>query len=109
MRQLDSTFHTKSVIEHFPYSVGYMLQKSDTKEVQHMLKTLHIPYVPKTTFSVGDFSILNEWGIKTVNIGNGTLEPHTTRERIKRSSLAMLEKIFEAYLIIKSNPSVVSI
>lgn len=100
VRQLDSTFHTKSTIEHFPYSVGYMLHENDTKEVKRIFKTLHIPYTSKTTFSVGDFNFLNEWGIKTVNIGNGTLEPHTTRERIKRSSLAMLEKIFEAYLSI---------
>lgn len=51
-----------------------------------------------TSLGGSDANILNEQGIRVVNIGDGTLDIHTTRERISIDSLINLTKIFMAYL-----------
>lgn len=96
--KLDKKIGTKTKVDLYPYCNGYMLKEEDLGLIKNVFKKLNIKYKPTKTFAVGDFSILNEWGIKTTNIGNGAIDVHTTKERIAIDSLLLLEKILFTYV-----------
>jgi len=77
--------------------LGYKLKDKDLSLIKKVFQKLKIKFGPIKSYSVGDFSILNEWVIKTVNIGNGNIDAHTVFERVQVSSLLILKKIFEEY------------
>jgi len=94
---LDKKFNTRSKLELYPYCLGYKLKDKDLLAIKKVFQKLKIKFEPIKSYSVGDFSILNEWGIKTVNIGNGNIDTHTVFEKVPVSSLLLLRKIFEDY------------
>ena len=97
--QLDSELGTTSELTLYPYCTGYILKAADIKETFDIIKLLKIEPHIQQVFSVGDFNILNEMGITAINIGNGALEVHTTRERVAVKDLEMLRKIFLEHIV----------
>jgi tripeptide aminopeptidase len=94
---LDKKFNTQSQLELYPYCLGYKLKDKDLFIIKKVFQKLKIKFKPIRSYSVGDFSILNEWGIKTINIANGNIDAHTVYEKVPVSSLFLLRKIFEEY------------
>jgi len=94
---LDKKFKTQSKVEIYPYCLGYRLKDKDLSVIKKVFQKLKIKFEPIKSYAVGDFSILNEWGIKSVNIANGNIDAHTVFERVPVSSLLILRKIFEEY------------
>jgi len=94
---LDKKFNTQSQLELYPYCLGYKLEEKDLSTIKKVFQKLKIKFEPIRSYSVGDFSILNEWGIKTINIANGNIDAHTVYEKVPVSSLFLLRKIFEEY------------
>lgn len=95
---LDKKFKTKTKLDLYPYCQGYLLETKDLKPIKKTLEKLNLKYKSIKTFAVGDFSILNGWGIKTINIGNGTKDVHTTKESVSFNSILLLEKILDEYV-----------
>lgn len=95
---LDKQLGTKSKLTLYPYCTGYVLKHADIKETVSVMKSLKITPQTQQVFSVGDFNILNEMGITAINIGNGALEVHTTRERVAVKDLEVLTLIFKKHL-----------
>ncbi|MEN9327344.1 MAG: hypothetical protein RI947_152 [Candidatus Parcubacteria bacterium] len=100
-REIDKVIGTQSQVQLYPYCTGYTLKPAHLSHIKSVMEKLKIPYEEATTFSVGDFNILNEWGIVTVNIGNGDIEAHTTRERVSIESLLHIRDIFYEYALNK--------
>ena len=96
---IDQVIGTKSKLDLYPYCTGYILKNTDIKETVNILKALKIKPQSEQVFSVGDFNILNEMGITAVNIGNGALEVHTTRERVAIHDLEQLKRIFVSHIL----------
>ncbi len=96
---LDKKIGTKSMLTLYPYCEGYLLKGADISKTVKIIKSLGIKTITENVFSVGDFNILNEWGITAVNIGNGAMEVHTTRERVAVKDLETLKDIFVAHIL----------
>ncbi len=97
-KDLEQKTNVKTKIEFYPYCQGYQLKNSDLSLIKKTFQKLNIKYQPLKAFSVGDFNILNQWGIKTINIGNGAENVHTTYESISFLSIKLLEKILDEYI-----------
>ncbi|GAB4218701.1 MAG: tripeptidase T [Candidatus Microgenomates bacterium] len=81
----------------YPYCHGYKLTEKNLILIKKVFKNLNIPYIPIKSYSVGDFNILNQWGIKTINIANGNIDAHTVNEKVPIDALLKIYKIFENY------------
>ncbi len=97
-KQLSIKYKLKSQLDLYPYSYGYSLTHKDLIQTKKIFSSMKIPFNPTKTFSVGDFSILNEWGIKTINIGNDNIDAHKPTEHIAIQSLEKLVEIIENHL-----------
>jgi tripeptide aminopeptidase len=97
---LDAELGTTSTLTLYPYCTGYVLKNADIKETISVMKSLKITPQTQQVFSVGDFNILYEMGITAINIGNGALEVHTTRERVAIRDLELLARTFKKHVTI---------
>lgn len=99
---LDKKLGTNSICELFHYSKGYSLKTKNDRNLttlENVFQRYKIAYNPITTFSVGDFNIVNEWGIKTINIANGSKYNHTSREQISIEDLELISRVVKDFTL----------
>lgn len=77
---------------------GYEHSITDSlvKHTQAILQELEIKTDFKTSWGCSDANIFNQHGIKTVNLGNGSVNSHTVNEYIKVSDLERLPDLIFA-------------
>lgn len=80
---------------------GYTHKKTDEliKKIDQLYKNLDLKTQYFNYSGVSDANVLNSKGIKTINLTDGTKNPHTVNESIAIKSLVQLERIIKNYLI----------
>ncbi len=77
------------------YCPGYVFDKSDDilKKVKDVYKKLHVTAKFYNHSGISDANILNTNGIKVLNLADGVVNPHTTKEKVAVTDLNKLTKI----------------
>lgn len=77
------------------YCPGYEINQSDQliKQVKAVYEDLNIQPKLYNYSGISDANILNANGIKTVNLADGVIGPHTTKEKVSIADLNKLTKI----------------
>ncbi len=96
---ISKKLNLKFKLNFYPYCFGYNLKEKNFTILKKVFKKLNIKLNPIRSYSVGDFNILNHWGIKTINIANGNIDAHTVKERIAVNDLLTLYQIFYSYYL----------
>ena len=82
------------------YCNGYNYKKNDRHvlDIAGILKRLGFAINYQVAFGGSDANYFVEKGINVVNIGDGTKDPHTTKERVKIGDLGKLVEIYSEYI-----------
>lgn len=79
------------------YCPGYVFDKSDAliKKVKDVYRSLNINSQLYNHSGISDANILNAKGIKTLNLADGVIDPHTTKEKVSVADLNKLVLIIQ--------------
>lgn len=86
--------HTLKIVRE---NEGYMLFEHEPIVDYAIKSTMSInvkPYIKKS-WAVSDANIFNAKGLRCVNLGDGVVNPHTTREYIRVSDLMRMEQLMQ--------------
>lgn len=82
---------------------GYLYQDKDAliKKTQNIIKSCGFKPILRTIWGCSDANIFLDHNIKVLNLGNGSVETHTTRESISIDSLFNLSGLIYSIAISK--------
>lgn len=82
------------------FSPGYVHDKADKiiKKISEIYKKNNIATKLYPYSGVSDANYLNSIGIKTINLTDGVIDPHTVNEKISVNDLVRLKKIISAII-----------
>lgn len=94
-------YKTKLVFKTNGFCLGYKHNTSSEfiKNISDVFKDLNIKTQFDYSFGVSDANILNNYGIETINLGDGIINPHTTNEQIEINSLNKLKESIKNFLL----------
>lgn len=98
----DKKTRVKTKIEWFPYSFGYEIKQEDDdylKLKKIYRKNFQIDLKPAISTGGSDASFLNRCGIKTFCLSDGSVDNHTTKEKIKKENLFKLKEIIKRLIL----------